>query len=104
MATNKRGSPYLPLTEPYATDPYLAAGCSVDKKTGLVSKSYVEQLLHLEEKIFRQLAVYHEVQRVNTYVWYNLPNGLDGKLIERILFYKGQGIFWYNRIDEKFYC
>ena len=103
MATNKRGSPYLPLTEPYATDPYAAAGCSVDKKTGLVSKSYVEQLLHLEEKIFRQLAVYHEVQRVNTYVWYNLPNGLDGKLIERILFYKGQGIFWYNRIDEKFY-
>ena len=45
MATTKRGSPYLPLTEPYATDPYAAAGCSVDKKTGLVSKSYVEQLL-----------------------------------------------------------
>ena len=31
MATTKRGSPYLPLTEPYATDPYAAAGCTVEK-------------------------------------------------------------------------
>lgn len=94
--------PYLPLTEPYATDPYLAAGCYVDNK-GKVCKGNEKRLKNLQDYILRNLRIYHETQKVNEYVWYNLPDGLDGNLIERVLFYKGQGIFWYNRLDEKFY-
>lgn len=94
--------PYLPLKEPYATDPYAAAGCYVDEK-GKVCKGSEKRLKNLQDFILRNLRIYHETQRVNTYVWYNLPDGLDGNLIERVLFYKGQGIFWFNRLDKKFY-
>ena len=91
MATNSRG-PYLPLTEPYATDPYASAGCYVDEK-GKVYKGSEKRLKNLQDYILRNLRIYHETQKVNEYVWYNLPSSLDGNLIERVLFYKGQGIF-----------
>lgn len=35
--------------------------------------------------------------------WYNLPDGLDGELIERILYYRGQGAMFYSQPNHKFY-
>lgn len=35
--------------------------------------------------------------------WYNLPDGLDGDTIERILYYKGRGVFFYMKTIDKFY-
>ena len=40
---------------------------------------------------------------INSFKWYGLPNGLTGNLIERILYYKGQGMLFYMPADEKFY-
>lgn len=36
-------------------------------------------------------------------VWYNLPDGLDSTLIERILYYKGRGALFYIKTIDKFY-
>lgn len=39
---------------------------------------------------------------VNRYTWYNLPDGLDQQLLERILYFKGQGCFFYYKQANKF--
>ena len=38
---------------------------------------------------------------VNSGTWYNLPDDLNGELIERILYFRGEGIFFY--MADKFY-
>ena len=93
MANNKRG-PYLPNLEAF-----WAAG--IDPKTGLPVK--LEPLACLDQNILKNLRILDECQKVNLYKWYNLPSSIDGNLIERILYYKGQAAFWYNTIDGQFY-
>ena len=93
MANNKKG-PYLPNLEPF-----WAAG--IDPKTGLPVK--LEPLACLDQNILKNLRILDECQKVNLYKWYNLPSSIDGNLIERILYYKGQAAFWYNTIDGQFY-
>ena len=93
MANNKKG-PYLPNLEAF-----WAAG--IDPKTGLPAK--LEPLACLDGNILKNLRILDECQKVNLYKWYNLPSSIDGNLIERILYYKGQAAFWYNTIDGQFY-
>lgn len=94
MANNKNKGAYLPNLEPY-----WAAG--IDPKTGLPIK--LEPLACLDGNILKNLRILDETQKVNLYKWYNLPSSIDGNLIERILYYKGQAAFWYNTIDGQFY-
>lgn len=42
-----------------------------------------------------------EQNAINRFTWYNLPRGLSGQLIERILYYKGQGMFF--RLQDKYF-
>lgn len=57
----------------------------------------------LKSEIRKALRILDEQNAINRFTWYNLPNGLDGQLIERILYYKGQGAFFYSDVDEMFY-
>ncbi len=91
---NKKNNAYLPNLEPF-----WAAG--IDPKTGLPVK--LEPLACLDQNILKNLRILDETQKVNLYKWYNLPSGIDGNLIERILYYKGQAAFWFNTIDGQFY-
>ena len=91
---NKKNNAYLPNLEPF-----WAAG--IDPKTGLPVK--LEPLACLDQNILKNLRILDECQKVNLYKWYNLPSSIDGNLIERILYYKGQAAFWYNTIDGQFY-
>ena len=56
---------------------------------------------HLKSDLFKLIAINDEQAAINTFVWYNLPKGLDGNLIERILYYRGQGMFFYK--NDKFF-
>ena len=42
-----------------------------------------------------------EQDAVNRFTWYNLPSGLNSRLMERILYYRGQGMFF--KLQDKFY-
>lgn len=57
----------------------------------------------LKQDILKLLRVVDQQDAVNRFVWYNLPDGLDGELIERILYYKGQGAMVFHKPTEKFY-
>ena len=49
------------------------------------------------------IRIMDEQDAVNRYQWFNLPDGLDGELVERILYYRYTGMFFYNKKAEKFY-
>ena len=94
MATNR--GPYLPNLEPL-----IAAG--IDPKTGLPTKVTSSSPCFLKENIKRNLRIIDEQDAVNRYTWYNLPDGINGQMLERMLYYKGQLCFFYFKEMEKFY-
>lgn len=60
-------------------------------------------LPNFKDAIKKQLRILDEQDAVNRYKWYNLPNGLNGQLLERILYYRGQGMFFYMKTNNTFY-
>lgn len=55
----------------------------------------------LKGVITEQLKVVDELDAINRYTWYNLPKGLTPQLIERVLYYKGQGILF--KLEDTYY-
>lgn len=55
----------------------------------------------LKEDIRKSLRIIDEQTAVNRYRWIGLPKGLNENLIERVLYYKGQGMFY--KVDDTFY-
>lgn len=74
-----------------------------DPKIGLPLKMATEDKCMLKEQIRKTLRVLDEQNAINRYKWYNLPSSLDGQLLERILYYKGQGMFFYMETNDTFY-
>lgn len=72
-------------------------------KTGLPYKFDCENGSGLKDGIKAQLRILDEQNAVNRYVWYNLPNGITGQMLERMLYYKGQLAFFYLEATDKFY-
>lgn len=83
------------------TDPTLLIQAGIDPKTGLPLKLGSVDTPLPKENIRKQLRVLDEQDAVNTFTWYNLPPGLNSALIERILYYRGQGAFF--KLKDKFY-
>lgn len=75
----------------------------IDPKTGLPIKVAQGEKCMLKENLRRAFRILDEQNAVNRYVWFNLPNGLNGNLMERILYYKAQGMFFFMPTDETFY-
>lgn len=83
----------------YNIDSYIEAG--INPATGLPIKASTEVDCNLKQDIKKQLRILDEQDAVNRFTWYNLPKGLNGRLMERILYYRGQGMFF--RLNDKFY-
>lgn len=79
----------------YDKDLYLQAGIKPPKK------ACNDKDGSLKDSIRKQLRILDEQDAVNRFTWYNLPEGLNSRLMERILYYKGQGMFF--KLDGKFY-
>lgn len=75
----------------------------IDPKTRLPIKVASGDPCALQSNVKMQLRILDEQNAVNRYVWYNLPNGLDGQMIERIIYYKGQAAFFYMKANNTFY-
>lgn len=82
----------------YDVNTYVQAG--IDPKTGLPIR-YDEVNNLSKTNIKKQLRILDEQNAVNRFTWYNLPSGLNSRLMERILYYKGQGMFF--KLQDKFY-
>lgn len=76
------------------------AAAGIDPRTGKpircienVSKESVKKFLRLID----------EQDAVNRYTWYNIPCNLTSQELERMIYYKGQLCFFYNKDLEEFY-
>ena len=74
----------------------------INPKTGLPIK-FGPTANMLKENLKKNFRIMDEQNAINRYTWYNLPDTLDGQLLERILYYKGQGMFFYMKTDNSFY-
>ncbi len=75
----------------------------IDPKTGLPIKFTIGQKKYLKEDIKKFLRLIDEQDAVNRYVWYNLPANITSQELERMLYYKGQLCFFYDKDLEEFY-
>lgn len=80
-------------------DPSVLIQAGIDPKTGLPIRA--SESCTTKKDIKRQLRIVDEQDAVNRFTWYNLPEGLNARLIERILYYKGQGMMF--QLNGKFY-
>ena len=79
----------------------IAAG--INPKTGLPLKMGGTYNLGFKENNRKLLRIVDEQDAINRFTWYNLPNGLSSQLIERVLYYRGQGMFFYMEKIDQFY-
>jgi len=75
----------------------------IDPKTGLPVKFSSCSKAVLKEDIKKFLRLIDEQDAVNRYVWYNLPANITSQELERMLYYKGQLCFFYDKNLEEFY-
>ena len=95
------------LVTPELISLYESAGfnpcCIYDPKTvGLVKKNGNTKPC-LKNEIKKTIYRLDLQNAINRYKWYNLPSGLSSQLIERILYFKGQGAFFYIPTNNSFY-
>ena len=85
------------------TDPSLLVQAGMNPKTGLPTKfeGVTDSDYGLKDAYLKCFRIKDEQDAINRYIWYNLPYGLDSRLIERILYYRGQGAFF--KLGNKFY-
>lgn len=57
----------------------------------------------LKEQVKKNLRIQDEINAISRYTWYNLPSGLDGQMLERMLYYRYQlALFYVETLDEFF--
>ena len=82
-------------------DPNMLISAGIDPKTGLPVKYIGAFECATKADIKKQLRIVDEQDAVNMFTWYNLPPGLNARLIERILYYRGQAMLFF--LKDKFY-
>lgn len=82
--------------------PLIEAG--IDPKTRLPLKAGGFPFdVGFKENNRKLLRIIDEQDAINRFSWYNLPSGLSSQLIERILYYRGQGMFFYMQDVDQFF-
>lgn len=87
---------------PYLPDIQSLIAAGINPKTGLPIKMGSCDCL-LKDNIKRVLRIIDEQDCINRFQWTGLPDDLDGQLIERILYYKGAGAFFYSEPHDRFF-
>lgn len=82
-------------------EPFIQAG--INPKTGLPSRIPNGNSSKLKEDIRRVLRMNDEQICINRFKWNNLPREIDKNLIERVLYYRGQGAFFKMETLNKFF-
>lgn len=83
-------------------DVNMLISAGIDPKTGLPIKISDGAIACVDKAgIKKQLRIVDEQDAINSGTWYNLPAGLNSRLIERILYYRGQGMFF--KLKDRYY-
>lgn len=83
-------------------DPTVALALGFDKN-GLPVKMGNDKDEKLKEEMRKLIRIQDEQDAINRFTWYNLPEGITGEELERLLYYKGQLCFFYHAELDKFF-
>ena len=72
----------------------------INPKTGLPIRL---SNCNTKDDIKKALRIVDEQDAVNRYTWYNIPANITSQELERMLYYKGQLCFFYDKNLEEFY-
>lgn len=75
----------------------------IDPRTGLPLKFTSGNKKTLKEDIKKALRIKDEQDAVNRYTWKNLPANITSQELERMIYYKGQLCFFYDKNLEEYY-
>ena len=75
----------------------------IDPRTGLPAKFSSNAKCLLKDDLKKFLRLVDEQDAVNRYVWQNLPTNITSQELERMIYYKGQLCFFYDKDLEEFY-
>lgn len=91
------------MANPKIPDIHTLIQMGFDPKTGLPLKMGGKFDIKLLGDIKRFLRLIDEQDAVNRYVWHNLPANLSSQDLERLLYYKGQLAFFYDKNTNEYY-
>ena len=90
------------MAQPNIPDLQTLWQAGINPRTGLPVKFGSSKCV-LKEDLKKFLRLIDEQDAVNRYVWYNLPANITSQELERMLYYKGQLCFFYDKDLEEFY-
>lgn len=76
-------------------------GNAIDQDGNVVTPNLLEKNLSYDS-LFSIMREQNKIETIERYMWINVPFGLTADLIERLLFYRGRGIFYFNDKVDKF--
>ena len=79
----------------------LKYGNAVDQDGKVITGDPNKYGLHYNE-LFTIMRQQNFIETIERYMWTNVPFGLTPDLIERLLFFRGKGVFYFNDKLEKF--
>lgn len=79
----------------------LKYGNAVDQNGVVVSANPLDYGLHYDE-LFAIMREQNYLETIERYMWTNVPFGLTPDLIERVLFFRGKGVLYFNDAVGKF--
>lgn len=83
------------------TKKMLKYGNAVDQNGNIIKGNPLEENLKYDS-LFAIMQQQNMIETFERYQWINVPFGLTADLIERLLFFRGKGIFYYNDYVDKF--
>lgn len=79
----------------------LKYGNAIDQYGNTVTPNLIDYNLNYDS-LFGIMRHHNMIETLERYMWVNLPPGLTQDIVERVLFFRGKGILYYNDNVDKF--
>lgn len=76
-------------------------GNAIDQNGNAVTPNLLNKNLSYDS-LFNIMREQNKIETIERYMWVNVPFGLTADIIERLLFYRGKGVFYFNDEVGKF--
>ena len=79
----------------------LKYGNAIDQNGNAVTPNLINKNLSYDS-LFNIMREQNKIETIERYFWVNVPFGLTADIIERLLFYRGRGVLYFNDKVDKF--
>ena len=76
-------------------------GNTIDQNGNAVTPNLLNKNLSYDS-LFNIMREQNKIETIERYMWVNVPFGITADIIERLLFYRGKGVFYFNDKVGKF--